>query len=418
MGTVLFVHGAGIRFPDDREMFEQIKIALAHYRPDLAVSFCTWGEHLGTRLHAGGAAIPHYTHKEDTTQTTADVALWSHLQQDPWYELRALVNKQQRQQILNLEPVSYHERLGSLRPFMKRPHVNKSMEEHWEIRDSRLRALEFPLTLQIKLTAANLDQAFATAKQMLFASSMYQDALRNVQMATDVEMLAPILARAVIALMQQNPSRNTENQLQENRRLRDDIIMLLTVEFARALHTDNVKSGGQWQQLRRSVFARSQQERQRRILLDMFTPFIGDVIFYQARGEQLRDLILAHIQHVTPPITLLGHSLGGVACVDILAQHQLPQVHSLITAGTQAPLLYEMDALQSLFYGQALPSHFPPWLNIYDMRDILSYVGEELFPDKIQDIRVNNRHAYPQAHNTYWTNPETWQAVLPLLPPV
>jgi len=400
MGTVLFVHGAGIRFPDDREMFEQIKIALAHYRPDLAVSFCTWGEHLGTRLHAGGAAIPHYTHKEDTAQTTEDVALWSHLQQDPWYELRLLAHKEHK----------------------KRPHVSKRMEEQWKARDSRLRALEFPLTLQIKLTAANLDQAFATAKQTLFTSSIYQGALQNVQMATDVEMLAPILAHTVIALMQhseqKSPSRNTENQLQENRRLRDDISMLLTVEFARALRTDAVKSGGQWQQLRRSVFARSQQERQRRILLDMFTPFIGDVIAYQARGEQLRDLILAHIQHVTPPITLLAHSLGGVACVDILAQHSLPQIHTLITAGTQAPLLYEMDALQSLFYGQALPPHFPPWLNIYDMRDILSYVGEELFPGKIQDIRVNNRHTYPQAHNTYWTNPETWQAILPLLPPV
>ena len=44
------------------------------------------------------------------------------------------------------------------------------------------------------------------------------------------------------------------------------------------------------------------------------------------------------------PVVLLGHSLGGVACVDLLAREELPRVASLITVGSQAPFFYELGA--------------------------------------------------------------------------
>ena len=183
------------------------------------------------------------------------------------------------------------------------------------------------------------------------------------------------------------------------------------------LHGDILKPIGQWQQLARSLFTRSQQERRRRVLLDMFTPFMGDIMFYQARGEQSRELILEHIRHITPPITLLAHSLGGVACVDILVQHHLPDVHALVTAGSQAPLLYEMDMLQSLPFGQSLPGHCPAKYLRHARYSQLRRKEISFQAGYMRRTRVNNRHAYPQAHNTYWTNPETWQTLLPMLPP-
>ena len=73
------------------------------------------------------------------------------------------------------------------------------------------------------------------------------------------------------------------------------------------------------------------------------------------------------------------HSLGGVACVDLLVEAALPQVELLVTVGSQAPFFYEIDALQSLRFGVPLPEHFPRWLNVYDLRDFLSYVAAGVF---------------------------------------
>jgi len=91
----------------------------------------------------------------------------------------------------------------------------------------------------------------------------------------------------------------------------------------------------------------------------------------------------------------------------------------LVTVGSQSPLFYEMDALQSLRFGQPLPDHFPRWLNLYDRRDFLSYVGAQVFPnprDRLEDFEVNNRQPFPQSHGAYWANPQTWDIILPRLP--
>jgi hypothetical protein len=77
-----------------------------------------------------------------------------------------------------------------------------------------------------------------------------------------------------------------------------------------------------------------------------------------------------------------------------------------------------MDALQCLPFGQPLPSHFPQWLNIYDPRDFLSYVAAKVFPSSsraIVDVEVDNRQPFARSHSAYWTNPETWDAIVPRL---
>lgn len=108
--------------------------------------------------------------------------------------------------------------------------------------------------------------------------------------------------------------------------------------------------------------------------------------------------------------------MGGIACVDLLVQQQLSQVELLVTVGSQAPFLYEINALYSLEYGQLLPEHFPEWLNIYDLRDFLSYVGKKVFPDRVQDVRVDSKQPFPRSHGAYWTNAKTWEAIISRLP--
>ena len=108
---------------------------------------------------------------------------------------------------------------------------------------------------------------------------------------------------------------------------------------------------------------------------------------------------------------LLGHSLGGIACVDLLVREELPQVKLLVTVGSQAPFLHEINALPSLAYDQAMSEHFPPWLNIYDLRDFLSYVGGTVFPGRVQDVLVDSKQPFPESHSAYWSNPATWKAI-------
>ena len=127
----------------------------------------------------------------------------------------------------------------------------------------------------------------------------------------------------------------------------------------------------------------------------------------------------AQIERCTPPVVILAHSLGGVACVELLASEPMPQVEMLVTAGSQAPFFYELGALGSLRFGQPLPDHFPRWLNIYDRCDFLSFVGTPVFQDRmnrLEDVEVNNRQPFPWSHTSYWRNRQTWDAITARLP--
>jgi pimeloyl-ACP methyl ester carboxylesterase len=158
-------------------------------------------------------------------------------------------------------------------------------------------------------------------------------------------------------------------------------------------------------------------QRKRGALTDATYPFAGDILLYQARGKKIRAFIGEQVRQAKPPVVLLGHSLGGIACADLLVEQELSQVQLLITVGSQVPFFYEINALQCLAWQTSLPPHFPPsWLNIYDLRDFLSYVGTKLFPGKVEDKRVDSKQPFPHAHSAYFTNPQTWEAIVPLIP--
>jgi len=169
-------------------------------------------------------------------------------------------------------------------------------------------------------------------------------------------------------------------------------------------------------------------------LTDEATLPVGDILLYQARGEEIRrsiaDAILAADaaaradlkEGESSRLAVVAHSLGGIAAADLLAsdrtkppgQRRLDCVELLATLGSQTPFLYEIGALSSLRYGKGLPESFPRWLNIYDLADFLSYVGhnDKVFGEKVEDLQVFSRQPFPASHGAYFRNPAVWQTIL------
>lgn len=97
--------------------------------------------------------------------------------------------------------------------------------------------------------------------------------------------------------------------------------------------------------------------------------------------------------------------------MDLLATQALPQVRLLVTVGSQAPLLYELNALPALPFGTDLPPTMPRWVNIFDRRDLLAYTGAGVFPGRVEDREVDNRAPFPRSRSAYFAN-ERFYAVL------
>jgi pimeloyl-ACP methyl ester carboxylesterase len=156
--------------------------------------------------------------------------------------------------------------------------------------------------------------------------------------------------------------------------------------------------------------------RRRRALTEAAHPAAGDILRYLSRGEAVRASLRSLVAGLEPPVTIVGHSLGGIIALDTLILTPLPQVRLLVTAGSQGPFLYESGSLPSLEHPRPLPPHVPEWLNLYDPRDLLGYVGEGLFPGRVTDVAVDSRQPFPAAHSAYWTNPEVYRHIVDRLP--
>jgi hypothetical protein len=141
--------------------------------------------------------------------------------------------------------------------------------------------------------------------------------------------------------------------------------------------------------------------------------FAGDILLYQARGKKIRQFIHNDIKNLTPPIIVIGHSLGGVAVVDTLIKYPalIERVPLLVTVGSQAPFFYEITALTSLEVGQPLPYPFPDWLNIYDRHDFLSFTGGAVFPGRVEDQEVHSGQPFPESHSAYWYQDLTYDHI-------
>lgn len=398
MTTVIFVHGTGGRKAAYRLTFEKIEEILNQQRPDLKLVPCLWGEEHGTKLKAGGASIPDYGSTgggaELNNQEDNPILLWEQLYKDPLYEIRLL----------------------SLRPMSRQTAVPGRATPSQELRN-RVNQLTASETLRTQLKEARIAGVFDPAHQAITKSKAYGRLLDTASRPLEQDYVA--IARAIVAKVIELCDREyIDPPIHLNTDLRDRTVDMINREL-----TQGTESRGVIDWVKNNMLGGLKElgnkhlQRQRGALTDAAYPFSGDILFYQAKGKKIRDFIQEQVEQVESPVVLLAHSLGGIACVDLLVEQKLPQVELLITVGSQAPFLYEIDALQSLSYGETLPDHFPKWVNVYDLRDVLSYVGDRpgLFPGKIKDVKVDNKQPFPESHGAYWYNSDTWEAILPEL---
>lgn len=388
--VVVFVHGTGVREQGWAKSFALVKHRLLDLDSKIAVQGCFWGGSEGAELRADGASIPDYatTRRVDSTSAEEDLALWAVLYTDPWYELRLLGNWPTDGELAPGEvptSVRFSEQLESFVPSgeLSRLLVSYDLRPHFDAAWSLLRsAPEFGRAADAA-SDENLNELRKAVARALVASTL---------VSAEDSGAPPIDGNA-----------------------RDRIVVAVIGD----LHGYGMGIAtwlpGPFKGVALRMVTR-QVARRRGTLSDVTSPAAGDIIRYQVRGSGIRGYIRQVVADAIAgdpgrPVTLLAHSLGGIACVDALIEEPIPDVVRLITVGSQAPFFYEIDALTALPYGEPLPDHFPAWLNIYDGRDFLSYVAAEVFPDRVTDQRVDNGQPFPQAHSAYWHNDDAWQHI-------
>lgn len=143
---------------------------------------------------------------------------------------------------------------------------------------------------------------------------------------------------------------------------------------------------------------------------------LGDSLAYQLYRPRILDYICEELTALGPgPIVTLGESLGGVILLELLSEGRVPEaeVAGMISVGSQAPILYALGALEALPLDGERPP-FGPWWNVYDPRDFLSFLAAPIFSRygrRIEDVRVESGHPFPESHGSYFELGGTWQVI-------
>jgi hypothetical protein len=401
-GTVLFVHGTGVRGGQYAAQFARVTANITQRRPGIRVAPCPWGDRLGAELHSGGLSVPAAGRAGDRgtvrpeTEAELDwpVNQWALLDVDPLYELRALAALRGNAAEGGLFT------MDGLQP--------------GEVID-RARRLTGDPGLREHFASVGLADDWTAAAEELLNSSAAQEAAVHGAPAD----VAAALARALVAVTVRQAAARLGAEVPVLGRQRQDLVSAVTDRLAdpslgvRSAGSALAKTGAMlgWRWL-----GASQLERRRTAITDTTRPMAGDIMVYLSRGERIRRFISSCCRDAEPPVTLLGHSLGGVACLDLVVSERPAEVAGLVTVGSQGPFLYELDALPSLPYGSPLPDEMPSWTNFYDPRDLLAYVGGQIFPGQVTDIAVPSGNPFPFAHSDYFGNPEFYDALDNVLP--
>ncbi len=393
MGSIIFVHGTGVRRTDYDETFNLIENALPAELSGWKLSRCCWGELHDDGLHDQRASIPIEGKDEE-------LEVWAVLYNDPLYELRlvAMAGGEGEKFVPGRAPI-LQRLLEELEQFQPSDEFAALLDQRG-LSDAWRKAL----------TEITSDDVFAEAIPQAgsFDREIAEIIGRAVMAQTTINAPLPAIPgverdRIIERFVNETSAGEEKGVGQLLARIRDSIKG--HIKKATTYATRNALTLA-------SVSATSYSRNRRVEFSDMATPAVGDILRYQTRGEAIRDFIQTQITAAPGPAILLAHSLGGIACVDLLVMENIPKVIGLITVGSQAPLLYEMNSLYSLCFGQPLPGHFPKqWLNFYDPNDFLSYVGGRVFPGRVTDYKINSGQPFWPSHSAYWSAPEFWPKV-------
>lgn len=410
MSTVIFVHGTGVREPNYTNTFNIVKSKLEKQVTN--VTRCYWGGKHGVQLFANGASIPEVPEGAITTRSIDnlpledfEVQLWHTLYEDPSFELNLLTLREFKKG--ELPPGHTPGRL-LLEDISK---INSSLPELTQI-----------------LKEPELADIFNIACQQVRLPRDINNAIAGISPEV-IEEIRLVYARAIVAkTIALCLYRNIHCQIAYNPTIRDRVVVIIATKLGATNANNEISDRGvvsDWLKKQVITFASdiatNRIKQKRAALTSSHYPFAGDIVLYQARGEAIREYIKCTIAKASKPVILLAHSLGGIASVDLLMKEAL-EVSLLITVGSQAPLLYELNALSGKEFERVdslkerLPEHFPKWLNIYDSRDFLSYIGAGIFGERVTDVHVDNRQPFPMAHTSYWYNEAFWKEIYKWLP--
>ena len=409
MTTVLFIHGTGVRQYGFAQTRATIAAGLAKEigarppaarpRSDVRVAGCYWGG-IGAELRADGDSFYFdQTGKDRTGQAAGDpsdpavepvsdeeqeLARWARLADDPLYEIR----------FRELDPPP-------------------SEEVGEPVKDRILALPGTPAVASELADDAGLSRAFAYAVRAVTDSDDFNDFFGDVYAtdATNERMLARAVVAACLAI-------EADRGVIRSGERRDRLVAAVRRGFGAAPDYGLTEVTD-----RLGVLAKNTALNRGLPLLNRGLPllepawrhgrrwFIGqfaDILYYQAHGSGIRRAVRDRILEVHEPVVLLAHSLGGIIAFDLLTEGAkdpaLEHVKLLVTVGSQVPLFYELDVLAKLRYRRTPRAGFPPWrwVNVYDKRDMLAYVGEKLFPGRCADIEVDTGAPFWPAHNAYW----------------
>jgi hypothetical protein len=388
MVKVLFVHGTGVRHASYQVSVARIVCGLEKLGSGASLETCLWGDVLGARLGANGKSIPKFAPpppKPLTADQTA--ALWDLLRRDPLFELREL----------------------AAAPATLIPPSAKAIKQRMR---AVLNGFRQDRNLVYRLQPYAPELVWDTAVAAVVGAKVVDQAFDMT--GSPYAPLRVACARALVASLQRELAGANMPSLPLSER---DGIVDYCVDKLGGREMGAFKD---WVSARieglvvRAVNMKARRDRD--AVFSGVAPMAGDVMMYQARGEPIREYIEQRIVECGDDVVVLAHSLGGIACVELLIEKPMPQVKALVTVGSQAPFLYEINALGKLPFGEVLPEHFPKrWVNFYDCNDLLSYRASDVFAGRAEDIEVASGLLFPDSHSGYWDLPEFWNRLGPVL---
>jgi hypothetical protein len=405
-GTLVFVHGAGVRGAGLDRRVESIRSGLA--RNDLAgieLRYSAWGDTAGVKVGDIDATLPTPpptragAGPEEVGAADREAARWAMLLDDPLLELR----------------VAGRAAGGGAGGATSAAVVVGELRADQQARD---------LILALSVPSGALEKSELTAAEVRVAARSVADSPELAAAAlavppSDPELLEAaaraIVATALAAHRFDPPGQAPVAAMDPAAR---DALVEATFE---ALSPDATR-GAIGDFVKRSVggFVARQATKiglaRRNSIMGLHAWTIADVLSYQRRSDMILDVIRGDLAAATGaatgPVVAVGHSLGGIALVDLLSRLDRPQVDLLVTVGSQSPMLYAFDALGTLRLRQP-GAPFTPWLNIYSPQDFVSFVAGPIFGGApgITDVPLELELPFPESHDGYWYDDRVYRTI-------
>jgi hypothetical protein len=300
----MFVHGTGVRSPAYAAACQLIETKLTQYAPDVELAKCMWGDDFGASLSHDGKSIPTYGETRSFGQFDEDAlsALWFLLLQDPMFELRLLVDAhaESLNHVPNEEPpgVLMHHQFAALRLSdpLAQEMIAMGMGNASDILGARkiLSEVVDQITSSIPYQKVELCRAAGSPRHREVLARALVASMQKIALEAGLPMLDFKCLETLVKHVESMFGNDT----------RGILATVLTPFFGLLFNLST------WH-----------ARRKRTALTDAAYPAAGDILVYQARGASMRNFIRSHVSNFpNDEVFLLAHSLGGIACFEMLVE--------------------------------------------------------------------------------------------------